>query len=119
MKILNKEIGALGEELVSKYLINEKFYIFEKNYFCFIGEIDIIAKDNNFICFIEVKSRYDNKHGLPCESITLNKQNKIKKIAQKFIVENKLNNHVFRFDVAEVVFSEEGEYAINYIKNAF
>lgn len=119
MKISNKEIGALGEDLVSKYLLSEKFYIFEKNYSCFIGEVDIIAKDNDHICFIEVKARYDNKYGLPCESITLYKQNKIKRVAQKFIVENKLYNHIFRFDVAEVFLDTKGGYSINYIKNAF
>lgn len=119
MKNLNKEIGTFGEEIVSQFLIDRHYYIFENNFICYIGEIDIIARIGDYLCFIEVKTRYNLKYGNPCESINTHKQRKIKKIAQLFISKNKLSNYVYRFDVAEVVFSENGEYMINYIQNAF
>lgn len=119
MKKLNKELGRFGEEIVSHFLLDRDYYIFENNFICYIGEIDIIARKGDYLCFIEVKTRYYVKYGKPCESINSYKQRKIKKIAQYFILKNKLHNYIYRFDIAEVVFSENGEYIINYIENAF
>lgn len=119
MKKLNKEIGDLGERFVSELLINRDYYIFENNFICNIGEIDIIARKDDYLCFIEVKSRYSLKYGTPCEAIDCYKQRKIKKIAQFFIMKNNLHNYIYRFDIAEVIFSINGDYIINYIENAF
>lgn len=119
MKKLNKAIGRFGEEIVSQFLIDRDYYIFENNFICYIGEIDIIARKSDYLCFIEVKSRYSVKYGNPRESINSYKQKKIKNIAQFFISKNKLHNYIYRFDIAEVVFRENGEYIVNYIENAF
>jgi len=52
----NKKIGNLGEQIVVNYLKNKDFVILEKNYWRKWGEIDVIAKKNNVVHFVEVKT---------------------------------------------------------------
>ncbi|NEZ46069.1 YraN family protein [Clostridium niameyense] len=121
MHCFNKDIGYFGEAIASKYLQNSSYIIIEKNFRCKIGEIDIIAKDNDYICFIEVKSRYSTCYGSPCEAVNYYKQKKLYKTAQMYIIKNHLfNKFNFRFDVVEVVFNKNtNKPSIKLIKNAF
>ncbi len=81
MHYCNKDIGYFGESIATNYIRNQGYIILERNFTCKLGEIDIIAKDKNFIVFIEVKTRYSSFYGNPSESITFRKQNKIYKTA--------------------------------------
>ncbi|NLL63460.1 MAG: YraN family protein [Ruminococcaceae bacterium] len=111
------EIGRKGEELTAKYLQNKNYEIIEKNYSCRFGEIDLIAKKENFICFIEVKTRKQDAFTTGFEAITVSKQRKIIKTAQYFLAYNKkYQNLQPRFDCVEV---NSKTKRITYIKNAF
>ncbi|MBT7260412.1 MAG: YraN family protein, partial [Desulfobacula sp.] len=88
------------------------------NYRTKIAEIDIIAKDRDCLCFIEVKTRRSLKKGLPKESITRSKQKKIILGACFYLKEKKQENSRVRFDVVEVI-EKKGCFDINLIKNAF
>ncbi|EPS50345.1 hypothetical protein CFSAN002367_12475 [Clostridium botulinum CFSAN002367] len=86
MHYCNKDIGSFGETIAVDYIKNCGYIILERNFRCKLGEIDIIAKDKNFIVFIEVKTRYSYIYGSPSEAITFRKQNKIYKTAQLYII---------------------------------
>lgn len=120
MNSQKKEIGFYGEDLAEKYLKSIGYVILKRNFRCKIGEIDIIAKDKDFITFIEVKSRYGNLYGSPRESITYSKKLKIYKTAEVFICKSNLHYANFRFDVIEIMFNKQNNnYSINLIKDAF
>ena len=53
----NIALGIYGEKLALKYLKKQKYKILEKNFRCALGEIDIVAKDGEFLVFVEVKKR--------------------------------------------------------------
>lgn len=106
--------GLKGEILARKYLKAQKYKILEKNYKTTFGEIDIIALDNNYIVFVEVKARTSTKFGRASEAVDKNKQRHIKNVALGYLKINNLLNSNVRFDVIEV-YDEE----INHIKNAF
>ncbi len=118
-----KEFGACGEDIATKFLIDNGFTIIQKNYHCKLGEIDIIAIDNNLkvpeLCFIEVKSRHNNSCGSPAASVTIFKQHHIINTANFFICVNKLEKAFVRFDIIEVYDSDTNNVVINHIKNAF
>lgn len=118
MKILNKQIGNMGEDIAVDYLKKSGYIILDRNFKCKIGEIDIIGKDNNYIVFIEVKTRYGNKYGIPSESVTYLKQRKIYKTAEVYILKNKLHKSNFRFDVIGITLNNDIP-SIRLIKNAF
>ena len=80
----------------------------------------MIAKDGDYICFIEVKTRCGSLFGNPCEAVTYPKQQRICKTAQMYILKKKLFKFNFRFDVIEVILNKEnGSSSIKLINNAF
>ena len=85
----------------------------------FRGEIDIVAYDKSTLVFVEVKTRKSTDYGLPEESITLSKQEQIKKIAQGFLTKNNLHETECRFDVVSLTLDEDKGYSIRHIKDAF
>jgi putative endonuclease len=120
MKAFNKDIGALGEDIAKTHLKNLSYSILDKNFRCKCGEIDLIAVNNGYICFIEVKTRYGTKFGLPAESVNYSKQKKICKTAQVYISLKDINDSNFRFDVIEIILnSSNNDFLVNHIVDAF
>lgn len=110
-----RKLGAKVEQLVSEYLNTLGFTILEMNYRCKQGEIDIIAKDQEYYVFIEVKYRNNTKYGTPQEAVGSAKQRRICNAAQYYLYSHRLSEATpVRFDVAAVL-----ENKITYYKNAF
>ena len=91
----------------------------ERNFSCRVGEIDIIAIQDDTVAFIEVKTRSNNKYGLPSEAVSRAKQRKIVKTALYYMQKNRLLDYMCRFDVIEIIVDEEDNYRINLIRDAF
>jgi putative endonuclease len=118
MPTRNIELGKCGEEDAVKFLKQKGYRILQRNYKSKLGEVDIIAKDKECICFIEVKTRASLEKGLPQESITKNKQHQITKAALNYLKENKLWDKPARFDVVSII-KGGTEENIELIQNAF
>ena len=120
MKSYNKDIGNYGEKLAISYLIDNNYDILCHSFKCKQGEVDIIAKTQDIICFIEVKSRYSRLYGAPIESVTYSKRNRIINTAKYYLYINKTKNCNVRFDVIELILNNTNNiYNINHIKDAF
>lgn len=110
-----RKLGARIEQTVKEYLLQHGFIILEMNYRCKQGEIDIIAQDEAYYVFIEVKYRSTVKYGVPQEAVGTAKQRRICKAAQYYLYCHGLGEFTpVRFDVASVL-----ENKITYYKNAF
>ena len=112
----NIEKGKLGEEIAFKYILSRGGNVIEKNYRTKMGEVDLIARLNGELVFVEVKSRSNINYGYPSESVNYKKKRKIINVAKYYILENSLENLSIRFDVIEIYFNEK---KINHIENAF
>lgn len=106
--------GAAYEQKAAAHLIYLGYEILELNYRCKSGEIDIIARDGEYLVFVEVKYRGSLKKGHPLEAISLQKQKTISKCAMYYITKHDLTEMPVRFDVVGIL-GEEKEL----IKNAF
>lgn len=73
--------GKRGEEIAWQYLKSKGYRLIQKNFKSKLGEIDIIAGKDSTVYFIEVKTRWSTKYGMPEEAVTEGKLNKIKKTA--------------------------------------
>lgn len=109
--------GRSSEGKAISYLRGQGYKILETNYKNKLGEIDIIAKDDNRFCFIEVKSRSSLVYGLPKEAVGRHKQYKISKIAIAYLKERGLLNQGCRFDVLSVI--DDGQPQFELLKDAF
>ena len=112
----NIQKGRIGEKIALRYLINNNANILETNYRIKSGEIDIIAKINEELVFIEVKSRSNVKFGYPSEAVDYMKIRKIVNTAKYYMLKNNINNAPIRFDVIEIYLKYK---KINHIVNAF
>lgn len=112
------DLGRFGENYAKEYLISKKYLILEKNYRNKYGEIDIIAYSEQFVVFVEVKTRKNTRFGTPVESVDYKKQKKLQLIALKYIYDKKINYIQPRFDIIEILIREE-KASLNHIKNAF
>jgi len=113
-----KDLGFHGEKAAVSFLQTKGVTILETNYRTKPAEIDIIAKDRDVLCFIEVKTRSNLKKGLPRESVNTSKQKKIILGAMFYLKEKKLYDSRVRFDVIEVL-KKKSTFDISIIKNAF
>ncbi len=112
-------LGAKGEEAALRFLKGNGYKILRHNYKTRLGEIDIIARDQDTLVFIEVKTRRSERFGLPAEAVRKDKQRQISKAALLFIKENNLFDEKARFDVVSVLYTGEGAAKVDLIKNAF
>ena len=110
--------GKSGEDLASKALEENGYKIIRRNYRVRLAEIDIIARDKDTYCFVEVKSRLSDRFGLPAEAVSVPKQNKISMAAVTFLKQNNLLDKKARFDVVTVTFDKDNP-RVELIKNAF
>ena len=111
-------VGMQGQVAAKQFLTDKGFIIIRENYRLRSSEIDIIAKDGEYIIFVEVKFRKGLSHGLPRESVGRAKQKKIIKAAMHYIQANEKTEQDYRFDVVEIL-EKDGSLYANHIENAF
>ena len=116
-----KQDGDWGEALVAEYLEARGCRIVESEWRCRFGEIDLIAEQEGALLFVEVKLRTNLRYGMPRESVTAKKQEKLRSAALLYLSMHGLDAPA-RFDVAEV-YTDARHSArstrIEYIENAF
>lgn len=109
------DVGRIGEEAAAKFLRRRGYKILERNYrLKKFGEIDIVAKEKDTICFIEVKTRTTTAFGEPYEAVNKNKQFKLSMLALSYLKAKNLMQKRARLDIISI--SNEG---IQLFENAF
>jgi putative endonuclease len=117
---LKIKLGAQGEETAARYLAGQGYKIVDRNFRCPLGEIDLIAKEGNTLCFIEVKARRSIRFGWPEESVTPFKQMRLRRLSQWYLKARRLPDAQVRFDVVSLLLgSSPTPDRIRLIKGAF
>jgi putative endonuclease len=83
------------------------------------AEIDIIARHGEYLVFVEVKGRKDDKHGSGFEAVTYRKRLKIVSEARLYAAQRGLSETPIRFDVVAVEWGASGEPKVDHIAGAF
>lgn len=115
----NRELGMRGEEAAARFLVHRGYDILERNWSCPAGEVDIIAKDDASLVFVEVKTRSDTSRGFPSEAVTKAKRERYEKIALAYLPKYDGVDVSVRFDVISIVVIGEGRAMIKHHINAF
>ena len=118
---MSRAEGVWGEAQIANYLRRRRYELLAHSYHCRFGEIDLIARKDGVLCFVEVKTRTNLSCGLPREYVTPKKQERLRKTAAWYLMVKDLDCPA-RFDVAEVY--AEGPHPqkasrIEYIEDAF
>ncbi len=118
--MLNREqrYGRAAETLAADHLRQMGYTILERNYRTAVGEIDLIARVDGILVFVEVKSRWTRRRGDPKYALSPAKQRKISMTALTYLKQHRLSMARARFDVVTV--QQEHEHTrIEVIPNAF
>lgn len=109
-----RAIGARYEELAAAYLADKGCEIIQRNFRCRMGEIDLIARDGEYLVFVEVKYRSTDDFGGGEAAIHARKRQTIRKVAAFYLQQTRSEAYC-RFDA--VIITAAGE--IRHYQNAF
>lgn len=114
-----KELGALGEEIAAEHLTRLGYVIRERNFRSREGEIDIVAEKDDFLVFIEVRTRRGSSFGTPEESVNAKKKERLITLAQAYIGSHDDLPLSWRIDVVAVELGPKGKVCrVELIENA-
>ena len=123
-------LGRLGEDIATDYLEKNGYRIVRRNQRLGKNELDIICEDDNFIVFVEVKTRSclypeSGDFGIPSRAVDEGKRKNTVKASRDYLATNYINKQP-RIDVVEVYMLEQkSEFKtptvlkVNHIRNAF
>jgi putative endonuclease len=118
--------GAYGERLAARHLESKGFVILARQYRTRLGEIDLIARDGEWLVFIEVKCRRGTDKGHPLEAVDARKQRRLVRLAEAYLAEPRMRSRSaqasprIRFDVVAVIDQRpEREPVIEHVAHAF
>lgn len=101
--------GNYGEYLACHYLQRLGYKILERNYRIRGGEIDIVARDQGVLVFVEVKTRWSHDFGLPVESMTAWKIQALLKTARFYLQKINWREKEYRLDFVSIDFADSRE----------
>ncbi len=99
---VNRNVGMLGEEFATLYLVDHGFTILKRNATSRWGELDIVAEKERKLYFFEVKTRISTRQGSPYEAVEYFKVKKLLRTIQYFILANKMEKRKMQLDVISV-----------------
>jgi putative endonuclease len=112
-------LGRRGEQAAAAKLQQLGLEILCRNYRSGRYEIDIVARDEAQLCFVEVKTRRYKPGIRPAEAVNAAKKRRIIRAARRYLRDIGAVKLKLRFDIVEVVSRKYAPFRINYIKNAF
>lgn len=113
------ELGARGEAAAARFLRRRGIEVVETNWVCPAGEADIIARDDEVLCFIEVKTRSQAEKGFPSEAVDARKRDRYERIAACYLQTCDDVDMKVRFDVISILVLSEHRAFLRYHVDAF
>lgn len=110
-----RKVGAVYEKLASEYIETQGYRVLLRNYRCPYGEIDLVARDGEYLVFLEVKYRRNLRDGSALEAVNMRKQRIIGRVARYYLMEYpQWADFPCRFDVVGIT-----EDRVDLVRNAF
>jgi putative endonuclease len=110
--------GRLGEDEAVRWLAAQGFEIVARNVVNHGGEIDLVAREGAYLCFIEIKARASDRFGPAIAAVDARKQRRISRAAALYIASHKLHREPCRFDVLGLDRDGSG-WRYTLVRNAF
>lgn len=113
----HNDLGTKGEDLAVDALLKKGYVILERNYIFQKAEVDIIAKKEDILAIVEVKTRSSNAFGNPQDFLKPKQIQRIVKAVDNYVTTNQLNVEV-RFDIMAIV-KNGTQFDIEHLENAY
>ena len=113
----HNELGKKGEQAAANFMKNEGYKVLKRNWSMYRHEIDIVAEDEEYIIFVEVKTRTSRQWGNPEDFISKAKIRRIVEAADLYLQINDIEKPA-RFDIISAVWDGQ-VFEIEHIDDAF
>lgn len=111
-------LGKTGEDLAVRHLQALGYRVLARNFRCALGEIDVIAREGDYLVFVEIKTRRGGPMGEAKAAVDERKQRRISRVALRYLKERGQTEMRSRFDVVAVVV-EGDRHRIELVRDAF
>ena len=97
------KLGQHAEDQCAAYLEAAGYRVRERNWLVREGELDIVAEQGEFLCFVEVRMRSSARFGDPSLTVTREKQRRVVRAALRYLQRRPAPRRMIRFDVMTVL----------------
>jgi putative endonuclease len=112
-------VGAYGERVAVRYLLDQGMVLLDRNWRCPSGEIDAILRDRDVLVFVEVKTRRGGRFGSPAAAVVPAKVARLRRLAAQWLAQAAVHPDEVRFDVVEVLARRSGAALVEHLRGAF
>ena len=109
-------VGAWGEQLAANHLVEQDMVILDRNWRCDLGELDLVARDEDTLVVCEVKTRRGAAFGSPLEAVTRQKAARLRRLAMRWLDEHPVSPLEVRIDVIGIVVSPGSTPGIEHLR---
>ena len=111
-------LGEFGEQEAAKHLREKGYTIKSANFSTYVGEIDIIAENKDYLCFVEVKTRTEGAMLSPKSAVGVHKEKNIEGSAAIYM-KRYPTKKIPRYDIIEIIVNDNKVVSLNHIERAF
>lgn len=109
-------LGAYGEQLAARHLIEQGLVVLERNWQGPSGEIDLVLRDGAVLVVCEVKTRSSTAFGDPLEGVTEAKLERLRRLAAEWLTERRVRVPEVRIDMVGVLRPRRGSARIEHVR---
>jgi putative endonuclease len=109
-------VGAYGERVAERFLVDAGLVVLERNWRCPLGEIDIVARDGDCLVVCEVKTRSSVAFGHPLEAVTSQKAARLRRLALAWVEARGVRPREIRVDLVAVLRSPQGAATVDHLR---
>jgi putative endonuclease len=112
----NRSIGAYGERVAARRLVEDGMVLLDRNWRCDAGEIDLVLRDGDVLVFCEVKTRSGTAFGHPLEAVGGDKAERLRLLAGRWMHEHDVSAPGVRIDLVGVLARERGSAEVTHVR---
>ncbi len=119
VNVRSSMVGSLGEDEAVEYLKKQRYTIVERNFRTKGGEVDIIARVNDTLVFVEVKARSSARYGFPEDAVGPAKRHRMARAARRYLLLHPVSQDTYiRFDIVALQYgSVNGGEGLRHIED--
>lgn len=111
-----RALGQWGEDLAVRYLTDAGLVILDRNWRCDLGEIDIVARSDDVLVAVEVKTRTTELFGTPAAAVTRTKADRLRRLTARWLAEHALSPREVRIDVVAIFVPHRGTPEVEHLQ---
>jgi putative endonuclease len=112
----NRSVGAYGESVAARRLVEDGMVLVDRNWRCDAGEIDLVLREGEVLVFCEVKTRRGVAFGHPLEAVGRDKAERLGVLAGRWMHEHDVSARGVRIDLVGVLLQERGAPQVTHVR---